>query len=176
MFLANLKRDPRIAARFVGSRLNPAPELYFLDAFARQAQHLKALNELRVAHAEWNDKTFGAVGPVGSLKHLAEEALEAAENPADTHEFADCQLLLWDAQRRAGISDEDFLRACQEKLYILKKRDWAKVEDGQPVHHIDTSKLERVVPECSPGLPGNILVCFLALAMVFGAILGIWWS
>ncbi|WP_256872640.1 dATP/dGTP pyrophosphohydrolase domain-containing protein, partial [Salmonella enterica] len=28
----------------------------------------------RREHAEWSDKTFGDVGPVGPLKHLSKEA------------------------------------------------------------------------------------------------------
>uniref|UniRef100_A0A6M5CDZ7 dATP/dGTP diphosphohydrolase MazZ domain-containing protein n=1 Tax=Vibrio phage Vc1 TaxID=1480731 RepID=A0A6M5CDZ7_9CAUD len=59
--------------------------------------------EVRAQHAEWSDQTFGAVdkvGGVGCLKHLAKEAIEAAENPGDLSEWADIQLLLWDAMRR----------------------------------------------------------------------------
>ncbi|EAA5999890.1 DUF550 domain-containing protein, partial [Salmonella enterica subsp. enterica] len=36
---------------------------------------------IRRKHAEWSDKTFGDVGPVGPLKHLSKEALEAAADP-----------------------------------------------------------------------------------------------
>ncbi|ECA6124737.1 DUF550 domain-containing protein, partial [Salmonella enterica subsp. enterica serovar Typhimurium] len=60
---------------------------------------------IRRKHAEWSDKTFGDVGPVGPLKHLSKEALEAAADPSDPLEWADMQFLLWDAQRRMGISD-----------------------------------------------------------------------
>ncbi|HEC8176305.1 TPA: DUF550 domain-containing protein, partial [Salmonella enterica subsp. enterica serovar Stanley] len=38
---------------------------------------------IRRKHAEWSDKTFGDVGPVGPLKHLSKEALEAAADPSD---------------------------------------------------------------------------------------------
>lgn len=63
-------------------------------------------DKVRAAHAEWSQKTFGNVGPVGPLKHLAKEAIEAADAPDDLSEWADMQFLLWDAQRRAGITDE----------------------------------------------------------------------
>ncbi|MEG8072365.1 dATP/dGTP pyrophosphohydrolase domain-containing protein, partial [Salmonella enterica] len=66
---------------------------------------------IRRKHAEWSDKTFGDVGPVGPLKHLSKEALEAAADPSDPLEWADMQFLLWDAQRRMGISDEFITRA-----------------------------------------------------------------
>ncbi|NDK44394.1 DUF550 domain-containing protein [Salmonella enterica subsp. enterica serovar Infantis] len=66
---------------------------------------------IRREHAEWSDKTFGDVGPVGPLKHLSKEALEAAADPSDPLEWADMQFLLWDAQRRMGISDEFITRA-----------------------------------------------------------------
>ncbi len=38
---------------------------------------------IRREHAEWSDKTFGDVGPIGPLKHLSKEALEAAADPSD---------------------------------------------------------------------------------------------
>lgn len=61
---------------------------------------------IRREHAEWSQATFGNVVPIGPLKHLSKEALEAAAEPGDISEWADMQFLLWDAQRRAGISDE----------------------------------------------------------------------
>ncbi|EOX9507506.1 TPA: dATP/dGTP pyrophosphohydrolase domain-containing protein, partial [Citrobacter amalonaticus] len=39
---------------------------------------LQLRNLIRRRHAEWSDATFGNVGPVGPLKHLSKEALEAA--------------------------------------------------------------------------------------------------
>lgn len=77
---------------------------------------------IRREHAEWSDKTFGDVGPVGPLKHLSKEVLEAAADPSDPLEWADMQFLLWDAQRRMGISDEFITRAMVEKLAINKGR------------------------------------------------------
>ncbi|WP_366547940.1 dATP/dGTP pyrophosphohydrolase domain-containing protein, partial [Salmonella enterica] len=79
---------------------------------------------IRREHAEWSDATFGDVGPVGPLKHLSKEALEAAADPSDPLEWADMQFLLWDAQRRMGISDEFITRAMIEKLEINKSRQW----------------------------------------------------
>ncbi|HCM8998196.1 TPA: DUF550 domain-containing protein, partial [Salmonella enterica subsp. enterica serovar Dublin] len=79
---------------------------------------------IRREHAEWSDKTFGDVGPVGPLKHLSKEALETAAEPDDLSEWADMQFLLWDAQRRAGISDEQITLAMVEKLAVNKKREW----------------------------------------------------
>lgn len=66
---------------------------------------------VREAHAEWSRSTFGNVGPIGPLKHLSKEALEAAAKPDDFSEWADMQLLLWDAQRRAGRSVAIWLHA-----------------------------------------------------------------
>ena len=51
-------------------------------------------NLIRRRHAEWSEKTFGNVGPVGPLKHLSKEALEAAADPGDLSEWADMQFLL----------------------------------------------------------------------------------
>ncbi|ECJ3537803.1 DUF550 domain-containing protein [Salmonella enterica] len=91
---------------------------------------------IRREHAEWSDKTFGDVGPIGPLKHLSKEALEAAADPSDPLEWADMQFLLWDAQRRAGISDEQITQAMVEKLAVNKQREWPVPRDGEPRLHI----------------------------------------
>lgn len=92
--------------------------------------------DVRKAHAEWSNGTFGDVGPVGPLKHLAKESIEAAENPEDLSEWADCQFLLWDAQRRAGITDEQIAAACVDKLAVNKARTWPEPKDGEPRLHV----------------------------------------
>ncbi len=46
------------------------------------------------------------------------------------------QFLLWDAQRRAGISDEQITPAMVEKLAVNKKREWPEPKDGEPRLHI----------------------------------------
>lgn len=91
---------------------------------------------VRHEHAGWSDKTFGCVGPVGPLKHLSQEALEAAAIPSDLLEWADMQFLLWDAQRRAGISDAEITAAMEEKLKVNMARQWPEPEDGEPRLHI----------------------------------------
>ncbi|ENU0437672.1 DUF550 domain-containing protein [Salmonella enterica] len=102
--------------------------------------------QVRREHAEWSDKTFGDIGPVGPLKHLSKEALEAAADPSDPLEWADMQFLLWDAQRRMGISDEFITRAMIEKLEINKSRQWPEPKDGEPRLHIKEQPVP-VVPE-----------------------------
>ena len=91
---------------------------------------------VRRDHAAWSQATFGDVGPVGPLKHLSKEALEAAAEPGDLSEWADMQFLLWDAQRRAGISDEQITQAMIKKLAINKVRQWPEPKDGEPRLHI----------------------------------------
>lgn len=91
---------------------------------------------IRQLHAEWSSATFGNVGPVGPLKHLSKEALEAAADPQDLSEWADMQFLLWDAQRRAGITDEQINQAMVEKLAVNKARSWPEPKDGEPRLHI----------------------------------------
>lgn len=93
-------------------------------------------NLIRLRHAQWSDETFGPVGPIGPLKHLSKEALEAAENPDDLSEWADMQFLLWDAQRRAGITDEQITQAMERKLGINIAREWPEPKDGEPRLHI----------------------------------------
>jgi hypothetical protein len=102
----------------------------------RHAQQAPERDQVRREHAEWSQATFGNVGPVGPLKHLSKEALEAAAEPDDLSEWADMQFLLWDAQRRAGITDEQITQAMIEKLAVNKLRDWPEPKDGEPRLHL----------------------------------------
>lgn len=102
----------------------------------RHAQPAPDRDNIRREHAEWSQATFGNVGPVGPLKHLSKEALEAAAEPGDLSEWADMQFLLWDAQRRAGITDEQITQAMIEKLAVNKQREWPEPKDGEPRLHI----------------------------------------
>lgn len=102
----------------------------------RHAQPAPEHDQVRIAHAEWSQATFGNVGPVGPLKHLSKEALEAAEQPGDLSEWADMQFLLWDAQRRAGVTDEQITQAMIDKLAVNKQRKWPEPKDGEPRLHI----------------------------------------
>ncbi|WP_336240631.1 dATP/dGTP pyrophosphohydrolase domain-containing protein [Citrobacter werkmanii] len=95
-----------------------------------------AREQVRREHAAWPQATFGDVGPVGPLKHLSKEALEAAAEPGDLSEWADMQFLLWDEQCRAGITDEQITLAMVEKLAINKQRKWTEPKDGEPRLHI----------------------------------------
>ncbi len=127
------------------------------------AQPAPERERIRREHAEWSDKTFGDVGPVGPLKHLSKEALEAAADPSDPLEWADMQFLLWDAQRRAGITDKQITLAMEEKLAVNKKREWPEPKDGEPRLHIKEQPapvvpVVPVVPEEMPkGLAGQIV-------------------
>ncbi|WZX60127.1 DUF550 domain-containing protein [Salmonella enterica subsp. diarizonae serovar 58:r:z53] len=115
----------------------------------RHAQPVPEREQIRREHAEWSDATFGDVGPIGLLKHLSKEALEAAaEQPGDLSEWADMQFLLWDAQRRAGISDEQITQAMVEKLAVNKQREWPEPKDGEPRLHIK----EQPAPVVPDGL------------------------
>lgn len=102
----------------------------------RHAQPAPKRDQVRREHAEWSQATFGNVGPIGPLKHLSKEALEAAAEPDDLSEWADMQFLLWDAQRRAGITDEQITLAMVEKLAVNKQREWPEPKDGEPRLHI----------------------------------------
>lgn len=108
---------------------------------------LQLRNLIRQRHAEWSDKTFGCVGPVGPLKHLSKEALEAAAEPDDLSEWADMQFLLWDAQRRAGISDAEITAAMEDKLKINMERQWPEPKDGEPRLHIKEPGNSPVIPD-----------------------------
>ncbi|EME1045333.1 DUF550 domain-containing protein [Salmonella enterica] len=112
---------------------------------------------IRREHAEWSDKTFGDVGLIGPLKHLSKEALETAAAPDDLSEWADMQFLLWDAQRRAGISDGEITLAMKEKLAVNKKREWPEPKDGEPRLHIKEQPAQVVPEEMPKGLAGQIV-------------------
>ncbi|WP_416374385.1 DUF550 domain-containing protein [Klebsiella pneumoniae] len=117
-------------------------------------QPAKDREQVRREHAEWSQATFGNVGPVGPLKHLSKEALEAAAEPGDLSEWADMQFLLWDAQRRAGITDEQITQAMIEKLAVNKQRSWPEPKDGEPRLHINEQ----------PALTGNFPIIGIDLA------------
>lgn len=115
------------------------------DKLYRHAQPAAERDQVRIAHAEWSQATFGNVGPVGPLKHLSKEALEAAEQPGDLSEWADMQFLLWDAQRRAGITDDQITQAMIDKLAVNKQREWPEPKDGEPRLHIKSQPATQEV-------------------------------
>ena len=118
----------------------------------RHAQTASEREQVRRQHAEWSQTTFGNVGPIGPLKHLSKEALEAASEPGDLSEWADMQFLLWDAQRRAGITDEQITQAMIEKLAVNKQREWPEPKDGEPRLHIKERQAPERVHKWSHGL------------------------
>lgn len=144
--------DSRIFEVLVESGYEPVPgdKLYAAPPASERER-------IRREHAEWSDKTFGDVGPIGPLKHLSKEALEAAADPSDPLEWADMQFLLWDAQRRMGLSDEFITRAMIEKLEINKSRQWPEPKDGEPRLHIKEQPAPVVPAEIPKGLAGQIV-------------------
>lgn len=101
------------------------------------------LADLIEDHARWSQETFGrdsASGPVGPLKHLEKEAVEAqkaVQLPSDfREELADCFLLLLDAIRRGRFNLDDIVEAARAKMVLNKQRQWSKPIDDEPVEHI----------------------------------------
>ncbi|HHW0167835.1 TPA: dATP/dGTP pyrophosphohydrolase domain-containing protein [Escherichia coli] len=127
------------------------------EELARIALASLEREQIRHEHAKWSDSTFGCVGPIGPLKHLSKEALEAAAEPDDLSEWADMQFLLWDAQRRAGISDAEITAAMEDKLKINMERQWPEPKDGEPRLHIKEPGNYPVTPDgwisCSERMP-----------------------
>ncbi len=123
-------------------QLEPVMTAYKLPEETGSSLQLR--NLIRQRHAEWSQATFGDVGPVGPLKHLSKEALEAAEEPDDLSEWADMQFLLWDAQRRAGISDGEITATMEEKLKENMSRQWPEPKDGEPRLHIKAAPQQEV--------------------------------
>ncbi|EFI2052266.1 DUF550 domain-containing protein [Escherichia coli] len=129
------------------------------EELARIALASLEREQIRHEHAKWSDSTFGCVGPIGPLKHLSKEALEAAAEPDDLSEWADMQFLLWDAQRRAGISDAEITAAMEDKLKINMERQWPEPKDGEPRLHIKEPGNYPVIPDgwisCSERMPAQ---------------------
>lgn len=81
-------------------------------------------------HGEWSEETFGPSshrGPIGPLRHLEKEAVEAyleEDNSKQKEEIADCLFLVFDAARRAGMSYSQLTKACMAKLRKNKERTW----------------------------------------------------
>ncbi|HAU9635762.1 TPA: DUF550 domain-containing protein [Escherichia coli] len=117
------------------------------EELARIALASLEREQIRHEHAKWSDSTFGCVGPIGPLKHLSKEALEAAAEPDNLSEWADMQFLLWDAQRRAGISDAEITAAMENKLKINMERQWPEPKDGEPRLHIKERGNSPVTPD-----------------------------
>lgn len=123
-------------------------DMYRVIPLYTVSQPVPERERIRREHAEWSDATFGDVGPIGPLKHLSKEALEAAADPSDPLEWADMQFLLWDAQRRMGISDEFITRAMIEKLEINKSRQWPEPKEGEPRLHVQQPQnAQQNIPE-----------------------------
>ncbi|HCO5451010.1 TPA: DUF550 domain-containing protein [Escherichia coli] len=133
--------------------------------------------QIRHEHAKWSDSTFDCVGPIGPLKHLSKEALEAAAEPDDLSEWADMQFLLWDAQRRAGISDAEITAAMENKLKINMERQWPEPKDGEPRLHIKERGNSPVTPggwiSCSDRMPEDTK---MLLAFSQGQIVAAYWN
>ncbi|XKX17405.1 dATP/dGTP pyrophosphohydrolase [Klebsiella phage phi1_175008] len=123
------KGDPRDVAAYCAF-------MWYHGWKTEPAQPALERDQVRREHAEWSQATFGNVGPIGPLKHLSKEALEAAAEPDDLSEWADMQFLMWDAQRRAGITDDQITQAMIEKLAVNKNREWPEPKDGEPRLHI----------------------------------------
>ncbi|HDU2686034.1 TPA: DUF550 domain-containing protein [Klebsiella pneumoniae] len=141
-------------------RARNAVEGYTIPLY-RHAQPASERDQVRIAHAEWSQATFGNVGPVGPLKHLSKEAQEAAEQPGDLSEWADMQFLLWDAQRRAGITDDQITQAMIDKLAVNKQRKWPAPKDGEPRLHIKERPRKKVdrCDVCTEGARGGCGTC-----------------
>ncbi|HFE7523626.1 TPA: dATP/dGTP pyrophosphohydrolase domain-containing protein [Salmonella enterica subsp. enterica serovar Newport] len=152
----------KLGGNLIGHKLMMADihavTMALIQAGFRTAQPASERERIRREHAEWSDATFGDVGPIGPLKHLSKEALETAAEPGDLSEWADMQFLLWDAQRRAGITDEQIALAMVEKLAVNKKREWPEPKDGEPRLHIKEQSAP-VIPDgwisCSERMPDS---------------------
>lgn len=104
------------------------------------------LEDLIEDQSKWSQATFGSDserGPIGPLKHLEKEAVEAQRAFSyELHdgefktELADCLLLMLDAIRRGGFKIGDIIDAAQAKMVINRGRTWPKPTSDEPVEHV----------------------------------------
>lgn len=90
---------------------------------------MSKLDQLMKEIESFSDNAFGnptqrnELGPLHKLKDELDELIAKTD---DTHEWADCMLLLLDAARRKGFTPEQLFGFCLEKLEINKTRRWVK--------------------------------------------------
>ena len=92
--------------------------------------------ELQNDLGEFADKAFPNSTPKSKALHLSEEALEAANDPSDLIEWADCLTLVLDGARKAGFSSDDLYNAAVKKLEINKARKWGDADENGVVRHV----------------------------------------
>lgn len=84
----------------------------------------------------FTEKTFPGATAKSKALHLAEEAQEAANDPSDVIEWADCMILLLDGARRSGFSTDDLFQAVTKKMEINKRRKWQPADENGVFHHV----------------------------------------
>lgn len=68
--------------------------------------------------------------------HAVNELIQSLESAGQLSQWADMQFLLWDAQRRAGITDDQITQSMIDKLAVNKQRSWPEPKDGEPILHL----------------------------------------
>ena len=85
----------------------------------------------------FTDTVFSGGTARAKALHLAEEAKEAAADPADIIEWADCMILLLDGARKAGFTTHDLYQAVLRKMDINYKRKWGAPDADGVVRHVE---------------------------------------
>ena len=140
---------------------NPATSAAARPAPQPAADTRVVLDGLRSEHAEWSQAQFGNVSAIGPAKHLSKEAMEVASDPSDAIEHADCWMLLWDMQRRAGITDAQLAEAIATKLAINKARTWPAPKEGEAREHD-----RAIIGTATPAQPDKIAEAALVLVQI----------
>ena len=87
----------------------------------------------------FTDKTFPKSTAKSKALHLSEEAQEAAADPTDILEWADCMILLLDGARAAGYDTTAIYKAVLEKMEINKDRTWGVPDVDGVARHIKSA-------------------------------------
>jgi hypothetical protein len=98
-----------------------------------------ALTALTIDQNDWSQSRFGTPevkGPIGPLRHMEKEVVEAINEPGDIEEYADLLILWLDATWRAGFTLEQVIQAAHNKMKVNREREWqAIIDPNAPCEH-----------------------------------------
>lgn len=111
-----------------------AVDMDYLSQSLRDAKHRVDMQAIMDASVYFSEATFGKDRLFSApLKKMREEIDEAIAS-GKLEEFADMQILLFDAAAKKGYNVKMLFRASYQKINVLWNRDWS-LSDGDAVYH-----------------------------------------
>lgn len=125
----------------MGSHNQPSPPPTFRPGGVFEANQRwsdQRILDLERERFRWSQQTFPSASVSGCLFHLKKEIREICESlekgSPDVVEFADAQMMLWDAMQRCGISLDELFNAFSAKFEKNKLRKWQQRPEGHYEH------------------------------------------